>query len=69
LEQGFLRLVLDSESQASRVVGRFIPTDRNAPSARVFVDNGFRAVDDSTWELTSADSKPDVPAWIRLEER
>jgi FkbH-like protein len=69
LEQGFLRLVLDAESPARRIVGRFIPSDRNEPSARVFVDNGFRAVDETNWELTSAEHKPTIPAWIQVEAR
>lgn len=69
LEQAFLRLVLDAEPRASRVVGRFVPTDRNAPSARVFPDNGFRAAGDTEWLLESTDTKPAVPEWIRVDER
>lgn len=69
LEQAFLRLVIDAERSARRVVGRFIPSDRNGPSARVFVDNGFRAVDETSWELPSEAQKPSIPAWIKIEAR
>jgi FkbH-like protein len=69
LEQAFLRLVLDCEPQASRALGKFIPTDRNAPSARVFADNGFRQLDDTMWALEPGDERPDVPAWIAVEAR
>jgi FkbH-like protein len=69
LEQGFLRLVLDAEPQAARILGAFVPTDRNAPSARVFADNGFRAVDETMWELKSEAERPVVPAWIKVDAR
>ena len=69
LEQAVLRLVLDAESQGTRVVGRFVPTDRNAPSARVFADNGFQSAGDTNWLLEDKDQKPAVPAWIKVEER
>lgn len=69
LEQAFLRLILDSEPQATRAVGRFVPTDRNAPSARLFVDNGFRQTDDTTWLLDDGAQRPEVPSWITVEDR
>jgi FkbH-like protein len=69
LEQAFLRLVLDRESKARRAFGKFLPTDRNAPCARVFADNGFKPVDDSTWALEPADERPFVPDWIKVEPR
>jgi FkbH-like protein len=68
LEQAFLRLVLDAEQRATRAVGRFLPTDRNAPSARVFADNGFRAIDETSWLLDANDPRPAVPGWIGVEK-
>jgi len=69
LEQAFLRLILDAEAQATRAVGRFVPTDRNAPSARLFADNGFVQVDATTWVLDDRSRAPSVPAWIEVEDR
>jgi FkbH-like protein len=69
LEQAFLRLVLDAEPTGARVIGRFVPTDRNAPSARVFEDNGFRPTGDTTWVLERGDPRPTIPAWITVEGR
>ena len=63
LEQAFLRLVLDEEKHATRAIGKFVPTDRNQPSARVFADNGFRATDNTFWLLESGDTRPVVPDW------
>jgi predicted enzyme involved in methoxymalonyl-ACP biosynthesis len=69
LEQAFLRLVLDEEKQAKRAVGRYVPTDRNQPCARVFADNGFRSVDETNWLLDHGDERPVVPAWITVDAR
>lgn len=69
LEQAFLRLVLDEEKHATRAIGKFVPTDRNQPSARVFADNGFRATDDTYWLLDRGDTRPVVPDWITVDAR
>lgn len=69
LEQAFLRLVLDEEKQARRAFGRFVPTDRNQPCARVFADNGFRSADENNWLLDHGDDRPVVPAWIAVDAR
>lgn len=69
LEQAFLRLVIDAERQAQRVIGRFVSTDRNAPASRVFAENGFHAISDTDWLLPAQAERPSVPPWIILEGR
>lgn len=68
LEQALLRLILDGE-QASSARGLFVPTDRNAPSARLFADNGFSQRDENSWILDDLSRAPNVPAWIAMERR
>ncbi len=69
LEQGMLRLVLDAEGQASRVVGRFVPTDRNSPAARLFADSGFEPAGATEWLLADRSRGPVLPSWFTVERR
>lgn len=69
LEQAFLRLILDAEPNAAKAIGKFIATDRNAPSSRLFADNGFNQSDAVTWALEDRSAAPVIPTWIRVESR
>jgi FkbH-like protein len=69
LEHLVLRLVLDGEREAHRFVGRFVPTDRNAPARSLFQDAGFVQVSDTEWELPSTAARLDLPTWIAVSNR
>lgn len=68
VESILVRKPLDAHPEFSRAFGRFLPTERNNPCARLFADNGFRKIDDQNWELQPTDRLPDIPDWITLEE-
>ncbi|HEX8916045.1 MAG TPA: HAD-IIIC family phosphatase [Humisphaera sp.] len=53
-----------------RVVGRFLPTKKNAPAAGFLAAHGFARVaadaDGTTWELRLDGPTPQCPPWVRL---
>ena len=65
-ETVLLRAPMDACPEATTVVGRFVATDRNRPSASVFADAGFTAEGDSEWRLGPGDLRPDIPDWLDL---
>lgn len=69
LEGALLRRVLDGERAARRVVGKFVPTDRNDPARRLFADHGFAPEGENVWSLGATDPRPDAPPWITLAPR
>jgi FkbH-like protein len=56
------------QSGAQRIIGRFIPTKKNAPAQEFFPLHGFQKSGDSNgeseWLLTAVDSAPTFPSWI-----
>ena len=68
LEHLMLRLVMDSEKEASRFVGRFIPTDRNSPASNLFAEAGFLQVADREWIIDADATWPEVPSWFSIEQ-
>jgi len=69
LEQALMRLVLDDQKLPPRVLGRFVRTDRNAPSARLFADSGFEQISETDWQLSNHAMAPSVPSWFAVEAR
>jgi FkbH-like protein len=56
---------------AKKLVGRFIPTKKNAPAKDVYKSHGFRQTaekdGESVWELALPAGSLVCPEWIRLE--
>ncbi|MFZ1623958.1 MAG: HAD-IIIC family phosphatase [Gammaproteobacteria bacterium] len=50
------------------LVGRFVPSGRNEPSASVFANAGFAPVEEGRWLLPAGAQLP-MPAWISVAER
>ena len=52
IETAFLGVIAaDARARgATRLLGRFIPTTKNAPAATFFADHGFRELGDGRWE-------------------
>ena len=66
LEQLVLRKVMDAEGgDAVRFVGRFVPTDRNAPASGLFSASGFVQAGDHEWVAESGSRLPDAPEWFQ----
>jgi FkbH-like protein len=71
VETAFLATIAaDARSAgASRLVGQFLPTKKNAPARDFYKQHQFNCVSDQngaqTWELSLSNS-PSVPAWIEL---
>ena len=69
LERLVLAKVIQAEGGDSPFVGRFVPTDRNAPAMHLFSSNGFSARSDTEWVLDGGAASPTVPAWFTVHER
>jgi len=67
-ERVLLRLAMDVEEGVERFIGRFIPTDRNAPASTLFLDHGFLKNNETDWHL-AADLRPPLPPWFAFNER
>ena len=69
LERLMLRLVIDAESSdATRFVGRFLPTSRNTPCKDLFSSNGFYRRGDCEWALEPNATRPEKPVWFKIIE-
>ena len=68
LEHLMLRLVMDSEKEASRFLGRFIPTDRNSPASNLYAEAGFLQIADREWIMDADAVWPEVPSWFSIEQ-
>jgi len=55
------------ESGAEILLGRFIPTKKNAPAAEFYKEHGFQESDEGVWRLNLRDAGVLVPEWIRVE--
>jgi FkbH-like protein len=67
LERLVLRLVIDAESSnATRFVGRFLPTSRNTPCKDFFSRTGFARRDDCEWVLEPNATRPEKPVWFKI---
>lgn len=69
LEQLVLLRLLDQETQASRFVGRIIPTDRNGPVMFLFSQAGFASHGDTEWVWNRGMPTPSAPEWFKLQGR
>jgi FkbH-like protein len=76
IETALLAHIAENAQQAgaSRLLGEFIPTKKNAPCATFYTDHGFAACapraeasDSVFYELDLTTSAPVSPAWIALE--
>ncbi len=66
LEQLMLRLVLESDKNSNKFIGRFIPTDRNTPAKDLFSGNGFQPLSSNEWFLEDPNSWPEKPPWFTI---
>ena len=72
LETAFLHRIAERARRqgATRLVGRFVPSAKNAPAASFFPRHGFAQVHDdagaSVWELDLATTPLACPEWITL---
>jgi FkbH-like protein len=70
IEQAMLGTLAEHARQAgkSRIVGRFIPTAKNAPARDIYAGNGFRLVEEqeagSLWQLDLAETTLAIPEWV-----
>ena len=69
LELLVLRLVLTTEGRTQPVVGRFVPTDRNAPAAELFSSQHFLSRGPTEWVLATDAMLPEAPDWFSIEQR
>ena len=57
--------------QCRQIVGRFLPTKKNAPARDFYAQHGFQQLsngsDGSVWSLTLPQNRIAVPDWIRLK--
>jgi FkbH-like protein len=63
LEFALLGAVMEAAGPGS-FTGRFVPTDRNGPAARLFEQAGFRRVDEETSVLPPGSAGPQAPSWL-----
>jgi len=74
VETAFLSVVARDAAAAgaTKLVGRFIPTKKNAPAKDVYRSHGFRetssggAAGESVWELPLPATGLNCPPWIEL---
>jgi FkbH-like protein len=70
VEQAMLGVLAEHARQEGmkRLVGRFIPTAKNAPAQNLFADHGFQLVDEvedgHVWEFDLAKAELQPPPWI-----
>jgi FkbH-like protein len=69
LEHVTVRLALDALSEIDRVSARFVPTDRNTPSAALWKECGFSETSSGVWTLADAAKGPQLPEWFEIAER
>ena len=69
LERLVLSKLIEAEGTAMPIVGRFVPTDRNAPAMQLFSSNGFVARSDSEWVLEKGSAAPPAPTWFIVQDR
>jgi len=69
LEQLLLGVLMDEVSSGRPVTGRFIPTDRNTPSAGMFRDAGFQETEAGVWRIDNPSLRTPVPDWIEMVAR
>jgi hypothetical protein len=65
LERLVLRRLLDAEGgEGVRFIGRYVRTERNSPSGRLFSGNGFIQLSETDWVLEPSAARPDLPPWF-----
>jgi FkbH-like protein len=67
MEQALLAHIVRLHS-GRQLIGRFVPSGRNEPSAGVFANAGFVLVDEGRW-LLPAGARLDTPEWISVSAR
>lgn len=69
LERLMLAEVRRAEGMDRRMIGRFIPTDRNGPASRLYAGHGFAPVSETEWELAPGAQGPETPPWFQVRPR
>jgi FkbH-like protein len=69
LERLMLAKVIEAEGADKPFVGRFVPTDRNAPAMHLYSANGFEARSQTEWVLRPGAAAPAAPPWFAVHER
>jgi FkbH-like protein len=70
LENLMLRKLVESEIvENKKLIGRFIPSDRNGPASTFFKNNGFEPLTETEWFLPSIDLMPLAPDWFTVYSR
>jgi FkbH-like protein len=67
LESVLVRNPLDARPGLSRAIGRYMPTEKNNPCAKLFAEKGFHNVGDHHWELELTGQRPRIPHWLSVE--
>ena len=68
LESKVLELIMEKEKDSHVFIGKYIPTDRNEPVAKLFQSLNFKESNDG-WVLDSKDKLADTPGWFRVIHR
>jgi len=69
LERLVMSLVLDAEGGTKPIVGRFVPSDRNAPAMHLYSSNGFSKRGEHEWLLAPAAPRTAAPTWFGVRDR
>jgi FkbH-like protein len=70
LENLMLRKIVENEgTKENRLIGRFIPSDRNTPAAAFFKNNGFEPATETDWHLPSIEKMPFALEWFTVTGR
>jgi FkbH-like protein len=69
LEEVVLASVLSAHGDSDRVLGPYVPTDRNGPASMLYANAGFTALNSTDWVLEASAPRPSVPPWFQLSHR
>jgi len=70
LEDLMLRMIAeDCVTGKKKLIGRFVPSDRNSPAAAFFKNNRFEPISDTEWLLPSLEIMPSPPNWFIFSKR
>ncbi len=68
LESKVLELIMEKEKDSHVFIGKYIPTDRNEPVAKLFQSLNFEESNNG-WVLDNKDKLASTPDWFKVIHR
>lgn len=68
LEKLMLWYAIESQAKDKRIVGKFIPTDRNSPAQSLYPSCAFVQQDHDTWVLPAGETPFAPPTWFSVTD-